>query len=317
MARSHRRPGFTLIELLVVIAIIAILIGLLLPAVQKVREAAGRAQSANNLHQMTVATINMADSHQGLLPGPYTSAYPGPLQFSETYTNGQWSYTWNIGGGYGSPFYHILPYMDNEPLYKSSKLSGSLYGWNGQNGLPKDNWVGYYYAKMTRPANVSTFRARNDPTQLPNSDGASSYGYNYDAFYDRLNSIQLTYPAGYKDGTTQTIMFAEQYSKWSQWGYNRDWPSGSITWFYGFNQTYNWNYSNWTYTITNVPSNPPFQIAPKQADVQLDMAQAYSTAGLQVGLGDASVRTVSAGTSGVTFMAACTPSNNDVLGSDW
>ena len=103
---SGRRLGFTLIELLVVIAIIAILIGLLLPAVQKVRETAARMKCANNLKQFTLAMHNY-ESAVGHLPPSYNGIGFGP------------GWSWSA---------LLLPYVEQDPLHRNLNVETTIFG---------------------------------------------------------------------------------------------------------------------------------------------------------------------------------------------
>jgi prepilin-type N-terminal cleavage/methylation domain-containing protein len=196
----RRWRGFTLIELLVVIAIIAILIGLLLPAVQKVREAAARMSCQNNLKQLGLAVQNCAGTNDGKMP-PAVGSYPVP-GFTQCPPVGKGQ------GGFGGCFYHLLPYMEQQNLYNLSqcKKNPASYSLESGGGGVLPNYV------------VKSYLCPSDPTSNngnPNQwDAVGSYAFNGMLFQTNWPALGLSnpysrYPASIQDGTSNTIFFTE------------------------------------------------------------------------------------------------------------
>src|SRR5437870_4345243 len=149
--------AFTLIELLVVIAIIAVLIGLLLPAVQKVREAANRMKCSNNLHQFGVALHAYHDVNRAFPPGgkfgdgKNTGNPPGPPGAND----------W--GNDKGSWIVFVLPYMEQSNLYKAID---ACRGGTRPFGNPSTNTIGGAITDGILPAKLPFGRCPSDEFQV-------------------------------------------------------------------------------------------------------------------------------------------------------
>jgi prepilin-type N-terminal cleavage/methylation domain-containing protein len=301
----RRWRGFTLIELLVVIAIIAILIGLLLPAVQKVREAAARMQCSNNLKQIALASVNCADTHQGTLPAGL-GIYPSE---KVAQNNGQ-----------GGLFFHILPYIEGGNLYNSS------LGTDGRNA----NLPTYTAWNVQQSPNPKSYICPSDPTWPGGwSSAVTSYAYNGRVFpisYDWGWGTQHRFPAYISDGTSNTIFFTEKEVR--SYGGQTGWSPDS-----GMNCWCDWGPSVNTVDQNGNPQEPLFDagtlptIQPKFGCANTNQGtggcgdgnrpNTGHTAGINAAMGDGSVRFVAQGISAFTWGAAMTPNAGDVLGSDW
>jgi prepilin-type N-terminal cleavage/methylation domain-containing protein len=320
-----RRPAFTLIELLVVIAIIAILIGLLLSAVQMAREAANRAQCANRMRQLGIACHNCNDSIGSLPPAQGWFPVAAPT----------------ANNGWGGVFFHLLPYLEQGNLYRGAVTTGP----NPMGENPGAN-QSYFSAAagVNTPAFIGDtllkgYICPSDPSvpiglytdQIYSIQWTtSSYAGNFlvfgivDANYNPINyQGTSSIPSSFVDGTSSTILFAERYAvcvsdamalpRANLWDF---WETPGIL-FGGAGHDYFPYFALATSNGDNVGPQSLFQVRPTPGNCDASRASTPHVGGMQVVLADGSVRVLAQRITGTTWWAACTPAGNEVLGADW
>lgn len=284
---QQSRQGLTLVELLLVIAIVAVLIGLLIPAVQAVRESALRMQSMNNMKQVMLATHGYADVHQGRLP-TLSGRSPGVARSD---------YPLLIA---------LLPYIDG-PLDNSFKRKFFVPG--AFNSYGNDVALHPYLSPL-------------DPTLDANPFGLSSYAANA-----LVLTNQARLPSVFRDGGSNTLGFVEHYAyncnrttfSYVDWDVFRN-----VHGYVSRQPTFADRSAGDVYPVT-LPGGGvagsvrglTFQVRPAVADCDPRLAQTPHSGGMIAALGDGSIRILAPSMSEATYWSAVTPSGGDVLGTDW
>jgi prepilin-type N-terminal cleavage/methylation domain-containing protein len=307
----NRNRAFTLIELLVVIAIIAILIGLLLPAVQKVREAAARAQCTNNLKQLGLAIQNCASTNNGKMP-PGMGGYP--QFYGDARVNS------NPNASYGGTFFYLLPYLEQQNLFNWCRSATG-------NGYDPEMGAGPQSAGGAPNQTPKVFICPSDPTYTQGAwGGIGSYVFNGMIFQADWVSY-ANFPATISDGTSNTIFFTETYSGGTYsglstnlwwWDYNSFETPGSSNGDCGGLGFYGQAFTPlWQPSLSYCQSNTATTGWGGKFSACGCRATSPHSGGIIVGMGDGSVHIVSQGISQGTWFAACTPNFGEVLGPDW